>query len=62
MRLLLNASIAFAVAALWTGTGPFAAPRWQAVAAELAQARPQERLAAQARTLLHPGLPHRDAP
>ena len=64
MGLLFKAGTAFAVAAYFLGTGPFAGPpdpHWEVVKADLAAARPQERLAAQMATLFHPGKPHPDA-
>lgn len=60
MGLLFKAGTAFAVAAYLLGTGPFAGPadpHWEVVRADLAAARPQERLAAQMATLFRPGKP-----
>ncbi|HJR57164.1 MAG TPA: hypothetical protein VJ798_11335 [Rhizomicrobium sp.] len=61
MGLLFKAGTAFAVAAYFLGTGPFAGPadpHWEVVRADLAAARPQERLAAQMAILFRPGTPH----
>jgi hypothetical protein len=60
MRFLLNAAAGFAFAAWILGTGPFAGPpnpHWDVVKADLAAARPQARLAAQAESLFPAGLP-----
>jgi len=60
MRFLLNAGVGFAFAAWLLGTGPFAGPpdpHWDVVKADLAAARPQARLAAQAEFLIPAGLP-----
>ena len=64
MSSLFNAVAAFCLAAAVLGTGPFAgpaAPHWEAVKADLAAVRPQERLAAQVGTLFRAGTPHPDA-
>lgn len=63
MSLIFKAGTAFAVAAYMLGTGPFAGPadpHWELVKADLAAARPQERLAAQVATLFRPGTPRPD--
>jgi len=60
MRILLNAGAGFAFAAWILGTGPFAGPpdpHWDAVRADLAATRTQERLVAQATSLFPAGLP-----
>ena len=60
MSSLFKAAAAFSLAAYILGTGPFAGPadpHWEAVQADLAAARPQERLAEQVRTVFHPGTP-----
>jgi len=60
MRVLLNAAAGFALAAWFLGTGPFAGPpdpHWETVRADLAAARPQARLAAQASVLFPAGMP-----
>ncbi len=59
--MLLKAAFAFGIAATLMGTGPFAGnPGWLRVRQELAAARPQARLAAQAEALFHSGLPRPD--
>lgn len=63
MRLMLKALAAFAVAAWFMGNGPFAGslnPHWQAVAADLAAAHPEAKLAQQAEYLFRSGTPHPD--
>jgi hypothetical protein len=59
--MLLKAAAAFGIAAALMGTGPFAgplSPGWLRVKADLAAARPQARLAAQAHVLFQSGEPH----
>ena len=57
--MLLKAATAFGIAATLMGTGPLAGNSgWLRVKAELAAARPQARLAAQAQALFRTGLPH----
>lgn len=61
MSLIFKAGTAFTVAAYLLGTGPFAGPadpHWDVVRADLAAARPQERLAAQMEALFSAGKPH----
>jgi len=58
--MLLKAAAAFGIAAALMGTGPLAGPLnpgWLRVKADLAAARPQTRLAAQAHVLFHSGEP-----
>jgi hypothetical protein len=60
MGLLFKAAAAFTVAAWYLGTGPFAGPpdpHWDTVRADLAAARPRERLALQAQALFQAGSP-----
>jgi hypothetical protein len=52
MRFVLQAGVAFVLAALITGQMPPLSPRWQAVKADLHQAQPQVRLKAQIATLV----------
>ena len=53
MSLLFRAAPAFFLAALTTGHVPTLNPHWRAVAADLAQARPQARLKAETLSLFH---------
>jgi len=57
MRILLQAGVAFVLAALITGQMPPLSPRWLAVKADLHQAQPQARLKAQIATL----VPHKES-
>lgn len=57
MRILLQAGVAFVLAALITGQMPPLSLRWQAVKADLHQAQPQARLKAQIATL----VPHKES-
>jgi len=65
MRFLLNMGTGLALL-WWMGIGPFAGPgsaSWDAVRADLAAARPQAQLAAQAEALLSAaGMMPRPAP
>jgi hypothetical protein len=61
--MILKAAVAFGIAAALMGTGPLAGPLgpgWLRVKADLAEARPQVRLAAQAHDLFHSGMPRPD--
>lgn len=61
--MLLKAAAAFGIAAALMGAGPLAgplSPGWLRVKADLANAHPQARLAAQAEGLFHSGLPRPD--
>ena len=65
MRLLFNALAAFTAAAWFTGAGPFAGPadrHWQAVAADLAAAKPHARLTKQFHNLFQSGTPRPEQP
>jgi hypothetical protein len=64
MSSLFKAAAAFTLAATILGIGPFAgppSPHWEDVRADLAAARPREKLAEQARTMFRPGTPRPDA-
>lgn len=61
--MLLKAAAAFGIAAALMGTGPLAgplSPGWLRVKVDLAEARPQARLAAQTHDMFHSGLPRPD--
>jgi hypothetical protein len=61
--MIFKAAAAFGIAATLMGTGPLAgplAPGWLRVEADLADARPQARLAAQTHDLFRSGMPRLD--
>jgi hypothetical protein len=64
MSSLFKPVAAFTLAASILGIGPFSGPvdpHWGDVRAELAAARPREKLAEQVRTVFRPGTPRPDA-